>query len=73
MLAFICYKRANSFLTYTGGKPCNPFIVQEHAAALEVFTCLEHFRRQRFGQVFGEGYDFASRSAKCSGFLRVDG
>ena len=63
MLAFICYDC---------GELCNPFIVQEHAAAQEVFPCLEHFRRLRFGQGFGEGYDFASRSVKCSGFLRVD-
>ena len=66
---------------YHAGKPIesvvyclsNPFIVQEHAAAQEVFSCLEHFRRLRFGQGFGKGYDFASGSVKCSGFLRVDG
>ena len=47
--------------------------MQEHAAAQEVFPCLEHFRRLRFGQGFEEGYDFAIRSVKCSGYLRVDG
>ena len=39
--------------------------MQEHAAAQEVFPCLEHFRRLRFGLGFEEGYDFASRSLKC--------
>ena len=73
MLAFICYKSANSFLTHASGvEPCNPLMVQEHAAAQEVFPCLVHFRRVRFGQGFGEGYDFARRSSKCSGFLRVE-
>ena len=74
MLGFICYKWANSFLTYTNSvEPCSPFIVQEHAVAQEVFPCLGHFRRLRFGQGFGEGYDFASRSVKCSEFLWVVG
>ena len=66
MLAFIFYKWANSFLTYTSGEPCIPFTVQEHAAAQEVFPCLEHFRRLRLGQGFGEGYDFASRGVNLS-------
>ena len=40
--------------------------MQEHAAAQEAFSSLEHFRRLRFGKGFGEGYDFASRSGKRS-------
>ena len=40
--------------------------MQEHAAAQEAFSSLEHFRRLRFGKGFGEGYDFASRSGKLS-------
>ena len=48
------------------------FVINE-LAAQEVFPCLEHFRKLRFGQGFGEGYDFTIRSVKCSGFLRVEG